>query len=86
MLRRKTEEGWCALCCGRDGASVRDDVLASDVLFQFEHVDVVVTVLVRIANSHVPHPKVGKPGSDGPISVVTSVVFDDGDVTGFTGG
>ena len=57
--------------------------MSGDVLFKFQDIDVVVTVLVGVADGHVPDPKVSETSTDGPVSVVASVVFDDGDVTGF---
>ena len=49
-----------------------------------KHEDVVVSVLVGVADGHVPHPKVSKPLADGPITVVATAVLNDGDVAGFT--
>ena len=69
--------------CGGDRASIGDDVLSSDVLFQFQNEDVIVAVLVSISNGHVPDPKVSETGPNGPISVVAPSVFNDGDVAGF---
>ena len=85
MLSGKAKEGWSTLGCGGDGATIGDDVLSGDVLFQFENVDVIVAVLVSIADGHVPHPEVSETGADGPFSVVASCVFNDGDVAGFAG-
>ena len=67
-----------------DGASVGHDVLAGQVFFQFKDEDVIVAVLVSVANLHVPHPKVRVALTDGPVAVAATVVFDDGDVAGFT--
>ena len=59
--------------------------MPGEVFFQFQHIDVVVSVLIGIANGQIPHPKVSKALSDGPIAVSTTVIFEDGDVAGFTG-
>ena len=83
MLCGKAEERWSALGCGGDRTSISNDVLSSDVLFQFQNEDVIVAVLVSISYGQVPHPKVSETGPNGPISVVASSVFNDGDVAGF---
>ena len=71
--------------CGGDRTSIGDDVLSSEVLFQFQNEDVIVSVLVSISHGHVPNPKVSETGPNGPISVVASIVLNDGDVARFTG-
>ena len=68
----------------RCGASVGHDVLTGQVFFQFKDKDVIVAVLVSVADLHVPHPKVRVALADGPVAVAATVVFNDGDVAGFT--
>ena len=83
---RRAKRGWYAVGGGGDWASVGDHALRGDVSEQVEHVDVIVSVLVCIADGHVPHPKVGKPLADVPVPVVATAVFDDGHVTWLASG
>ena len=85
VARGRAEERGEALGGTGDGAAVTDDVLASDVGFQFKDVNVVVAVLVGVTDGHVPHPEVGETLADGPVLVVAAIVFNDGQVAGFTG-
>ncbi len=82
---RRTERGGDAVGGRGDRAAVSNDTLRGDVAQKVEHEDVVVAVLVGVTDGHVPHPKVGKPFADGPVSVAASTVLDDGDVAGFAG-
>ena len=83
---RRTQRCWYAVGGGGDGASVGDNPLRRDVGQQVENVDVVVAVLIGVPDGHVPHPEVSVPLTNGPVSVVTTAVFDDGNVARFTCG
>ena len=68
------------MSCGSDGASVIHNILAGEVFLQFKDEDVVVAVLIGVADGHVPYPKVREALANRPIFVVAAVVLDDGDV------
>ena len=70
----------------RDRASVGYDVLARQILFQFKNKDVVIAVLVCIANGEVPNPEVSKALTDREILVVASTVLDDSNVARLSSG
>ena len=83
---RRAERGGNTVGGRGDRAAVSNDTLRGDVAQKVEHEDVVVAVLVGVTDGHVPHPKVGKPFADGPVSVAATTVLDDGDVARLTSG
>jgi hypothetical protein len=55
--------------------------LCGDISHQIENVNVIVSVLVRIAHCKVPSPEVSESSTNAPRLFVTSTVFDDSDVS-----
>ena len=70
----------CALCTGVNRSTVGHDTLGGKIAEQVKNVDIVVSVLVCIANGEVPSPEVSESFANAPCFLAASAVFDDGDV------